>query len=211
MKMKNRDLSIIITSIMLGILMVVQSRSFTDLTQVVGRDSRANAFREIQILKQTNQNLNDEIGGLETDLSKAQDQDKSVQALKDDIEKYKILTGSVDVSGPGIELKVSGDLKAIWLTDIVNELFSAGAESVSVNGIRLTDTTNGFDTIPNGQVLLSGSILKTPIVFDAIGDKKTLQDALQQPQGILQRMRNSLGSIGVTLEQKDLIEMQKVI
>ena len=211
MKMKNRDLSIIITSIMLGILMVVQSRSFTDLTQVVGRDSRANAFREIQILKQTNQNLNDEIGGLETDLSKAQDQDKSVQALKDDIEKYKILTGSVDVSGPGIELKVSGDLKAIWLTDIVNELFSAGAESVSVNGIRLTDTTNGFDPIPKGQVLGRGSILITPIVFDAIVDKKTLQDALQQPQGILQRMRNSLGSIGVTLEQKDLIEMQKVI
>jgi uncharacterized protein YlxW (UPF0749 family) len=67
-----------------------------------------------------------------------------------------------------------------------------GAEAVSINNIRFIDVTNGFDTIPNGEIVLNGSILKAPYVFEAIGDKTTLKAALVQPQGILQRMSQNL-------------------
>jgi uncharacterized protein YlxW (UPF0749 family) len=206
-----RQFSILLTSVLLGFLIVMQARSFTDVTAVIGRDTRADVFREIKILKSTNEKLADEIGDLESQLEKTADGGKALEGIAEEIVKYKLLTGRVNVIGPGVELKINGEVKALWLTDIVNELFNAGAEAVAVNGIRLTDKTSGFDTIPNGQVLLNGAILKSPFVFTAIGDKVVLKDALEQPHGILQRLSQSLGGVEVALEQKDAVEMEKAL
>jgi len=206
-----RQLMILITSVLVGFLIVMQARSFTDVTTMVGRDTRADVFREIKILKTTNENLSGEINDLEDQLNKMSDNEKALEGIRQEIEKYRLLTGRVNVAGPGISLAINNDIKAIWLTDIVNELFNAGAEAVSVNGIRLTDASGGFDTIPNGQIVLNGAILKKPFVFTAIGDKKVLQDALEQPQGILQRLSQSLGGVEVSLEAKDQVTMEKVL
>lgn len=206
-----RQLSILITSTLVGFLIVLQSRSFTDVSSLLSRDTRADVFREITILKTTNEKLQTEIADLEETLAKASDNEKALEGIQQEIEKYNILTGRLNIEGAGVDLKVTGEIRAIWLTDIVNELLSAGAEAVSVNGIRLTEATSGFDTIPNGQILLNGSILKSPYEFQAIGDKKVLQDALQQPQGILQRLKQSVGNVDIAVEQKDLIKMEKVL
>jgi len=206
-----RQLMMLITSILVGFLIVMQAKSFADVTTMVGRDTRADVFREIKILKSTNEKLSSEITDLEGQLDKMTDNEKALEGIKQEIEKYRLLTGRVNVAGPGISLAINGEIKAIWLTDTVNELFNAGAEAVSLNGIRLTDATDGFDTIPNGQIVLNGAILKKPFTFTAIGDKKVLQDALEQPQGILQRLRESLGGVDYKLEQSDRLEMEKVM
>jgi uncharacterized protein YlxW (UPF0749 family) len=206
-----RQLMILITSVLVGFLIVMQARSFTDVTTMVGRDTRADVFREIKILKTTNEKLSSEINDLEDRLAKMSNNQIALEGIRLEIEKYRLITGRVNVAGPGVSLSLNGEVRAIWLTDIVNELFNAGAEAVSVNGIRLTDAGSGFDTIPNGQIVLNGAILKKPFVFTAIGDKKVLQDALEQPQGILQRLRASLGGVEVTLEARDQVTMEKVL
>jgi uncharacterized protein YlxW (UPF0749 family) len=208
---ERRQLSILLTSLVVGFLIVIQARSFTDANSLLGRDTRSDIFREIKVLKVTNEKLADEIKSLEDQLNKASDNEKAMEAVQTETEKYRMLTGRVDVKGPGIELAVNGEIKAIWLTDIVNELFDAGAEAVSVNGIRLTDTTSGFDTIPNGQILLNGSIIKAPFNVRAIGDKIVLQEALEQPHGILQRMKQSIRAVDFKLNAADLIVMEKVL
>lgn len=210
-KEKKREFSILFTSVLVGFLILLQAKSFTNFTETMGRDTRADVFREIQILKKTNENLEHEIADLEAQLSSNSDKQEALEAVKKEIGKYNILTGRVAVSGPGIALEVNGNVPALWLVDIVNELFAAGAEAVSVNSIRLTNVTNGFDTIPNGQILLNGVILKQPYRFEAIGDKKTLLDALSQPQGILQRLEQSIKGSSAKLEQKDVIMMEKVL
>ena len=210
-KVKYRDLTIIITGILLGFLVVLQSRSFGDVQDRIARDSRANVFREIQILKNTNENLTFEITDLEDQLSKASNQEQALKAIQDEIQKDKIIAGHLDVTGPGVELTVKNDLPALWFTDMENEFWSAGAEAVSVNGVRLTNTTVGFDTLPNGQISLNGVILTAPYHFDAIGDKKTLSEALNQSGGIIQRIKDSTPGIDVSLEQKDVIQMVKVL
>jgi uncharacterized protein YlxW (UPF0749 family) len=209
--MKKRQLSILVTSILVGILIIMQGKSFSGVDSVVNRDARTDIFREIQLLKTTNDNLGDEVKDLEDQLAKMSDQENALKAVSNDISKYKIVSGQVNVSGPGIMMNLNTDIKAIWLTDTVNELISAGAEAVSVNGIRLTDLTSGFDTIPNGQIMLNSVILKSPYKIEAIGDKKTLADALGQPQGIIQRMKTALPGVVVEMQQKDLIKMEKVI
>lgn len=210
-KMKYRDLTIIITGILLGFLVVLQARSFGGVQDRLARDSRANVFRELQILKNTNENLADEIVDLEDQLAKASDQEQALKALQDEIFKDRIIAGHVDVAGPGVDLIVKNALPALWFTDIVNELWSAGAEAMSVNNIRITNTTVGFDTLPNGQISLNGVILTAPYHFSAIGDKKTLSEALNQPGGIVQRIKQSIQNAEITLDQKDLIQMEKVL
>ena len=210
-KVKYRDLTIIITGILLGFLVVLQARAFGDVQDRIARDSQANVFQEIQILKTTNENLGDEITDLEGQLAKASDQEQALNAIQDEIKNDKIIAGEVDVQGPGVELTVKNSLTGIWFTDIVNEMWSAGAEAVSVNNIRLTNATVGFDTLPNGQISLNGVILTAPYHFDAIGDKKTLSEALTQTGGIVQRIKDSVQNADITLDQKDLIQIDKVL
>ncbi len=210
-KLKNNQLSILLTAVALGILIVVQARSYEEVSDVISRNTRSDVFREIQILKTTNETLGDEIDDLQDQLDKISNNQEALDSVKAEIEKYRILTGRVDVSGPGVTMKIDGDIKAIWLTDIVNELFSAGAEAVSVNSIRLTNKTIGFDTIPNGQILLNGVILNKPYEISAIGEKSVLKDALEQPEGIIERMNRSVSDAVVDLVEKDFIKMEKVI
>lgn len=210
-KMKYRDLTIIITGILLGFLVVLQSRSFGTVQDQIGRDSRSNVFREIQILKNTNENLDDEIRDLEDQLAKASNQEDALKGIQEEIKKDKMIAGNLSVTGPGVELAVKNNLPALWFTDIVNELWAAGAEAVSVNNVRITNTTVGFDTLPNGQISLNGVILTAPYHFDAIGDKKTLNEAVSQPGGIIQRMKDNIQNLEITVDQRDVITMEKVI
>ncbi len=206
-----RELSILLTAVFLGGLIVAQSRSFTGVSDRIGRDARANVFRELQILKTTNENLEKEIQDLESQLNESENQELAVKSVQEEIEKFKMINGEIAVSGPGIRLEIRNEIPMIWLVDMVNELYSAGAEAVSVNKIRLTDGTSGFDTIPNGQVLLNGAIIKPPYLFEAIGDKKTLENALRQPQGILERLRESVKNFIFTIDQKDILSMEKAL
>lgn len=210
-RIKYHDLTIIITGILLGFLVVLQSRSFGGVQDKLARDSRANVFREIQILKTTNENLGEEIADLEVQLAKASDQELALKALQDEIVKDKIIAGHVDVGGPGVELTIKNNLPALWFTDIVNELWSAGAEAISVNDVRLTNSSVGFDTLPNGQISLNGVILTAPYHFRGIGEKKVLSEALSQPGGIVQRIKESVAGAEITIDQKDVIPMEKVL
>jgi len=62
--MRKRELSILLTAILVGVLIIMQGKSFTSLDQVTNREARTDIFREIQILKNTNDNLNDEVKDL---------------------------------------------------------------------------------------------------------------------------------------------------
>lgn len=210
-KTHKRELSLLLTATLLGLLIVIQAKSFEDVSDVISRNSRSDVFREIQILKKTNDDLNDEIADLQNQLEKVSNNQDALESVREEIEKYRILTGRLDVSGPGINLKIEGNVEALWLTDIVNELFEAGAEAVSVNSIRLTNSTTGFDTIPSGQIVLSSVILSHPYTIEAIGDKTVLEEALIQPTGIVERMNRGLEGIQVLVEQKDFIKMGKIL
>lgn len=210
-QIKKNELSILLTAVALGALIVVQARSYEDVSDVISRNTRSDVFREIQILKKTNETLLEETGELAGQLDKISNNQEALDSVKEEIEKYRMLTGRVDISGPGVSLKLGGDIKAIWLTDIVNELFTAGAEAVSVNSIRLTNRTIGFDTIPSGQILLNGVILNKPYNISAVGDRNVLKEALEQPEGIIERMNRNVSDAVIELKQEDLIEMAKVI
>jgi len=201
---------LLITGLILGFLIIIQAKHFTNYIESIGRDSTENVFRRIQILKISNDELKDEISSLETQFKDLNNQAQSFSTIDKNIKKNEIIAGAVDIFGPGIELIIENDLSAVWFTDLTNELTASGAEAISINNIRLTDSTMGFDSLPNGQIMINGSILQPPYTFQAIGDKAGLAQILTNSLGILNRMNTTLDNFSYKLLQKDRIDIKKV-
>jgi len=177
------------TGVLMGGLFSFQSKSVNQANAYYNRESRVNIFREIQIVKQSNQNLNDQINELQKELGDSSNKEQVLNSIKDEIAKYQILSGELPAHGEGIKIDISGELEALWFTDLVNELNTAGAEAISINGLRVAPENVGFDTIPNGQILLGGDILTAPFHFEIIGDAKALSSSVNQTGGILARIQ----------------------
>ncbi len=201
---------LLITGLVLGVLVITQARYFTNYVASVGRDSTENIFRKIQILKTSNEGLEEEVALLENQLEELSTKAQALESIKSEIKKNRIIAGEVDVSGPGIVFEIRNEIKDIWFTDTVNELFASGAEAISINNIRLTDSSAGFDMLPSGQIMINSVILNPPYTFAAIGDSEQLKQALESTLGLLDKMKANIEKLDYSLEEKDLIKMKKV-
>ena len=199
------------TGLLMGSLFSFQSKSVSQANIYYNRESRINVFKEIEILKQGNQNLSDQAAELQKELVTSSDKGKALDAIKKEIDKYEILSGQKPASGPGVVVHVSGELEALWFTDMINELFSAGAEAISVNGMRLADDRSGFDTMPNGQILFGGDILSPPFTFEAIGNSQALYGALNQAGGIISRMSLYKPEYKIDLKEVTDLKLNSVV
>lgn len=201
-----RNLALGITGLMMGTLFGLQSKSFVDSVSY-NRENQSNVFKEIQIVKESNDNLRAEVEELELGLANSSDQEAALENIKKEIEKYNILLGNIEIEGPGIVMKINENLEIIWFNDLVNELYSAGAEIVSINGFRLNEKLSGFDNMPNGQILLGGEILSAPYEIIAIGDGENMFKALTQSGGIIERINNYKLKNVVEVIKQDKLQM----
>jgi len=199
-----------VTGIVLGFLIITQSRYFTSYVSSVGRDSSENIFRKIQILKTTNDELKEEIQDLEIQFADISNQAMALESINKDILKNKMIAGDTAIYGPGIQIEIETQISDIWFTDLINELLASGAEAISVNSIRLTDATIGFDTLPNGQIMLNNVILTPPYTFSAVGDKINLKQSMEVTGGIIERLKTSFADFKYSIIEKDRIEMGKL-
>ena len=147
---------------------------------------------------------------LEKQLASSTDREAALETLKNDISKYEAISGDKAISGPGVAITVQGDLEALWFVDMINELYAAGAEGVSVNGVRLAQTSLGFDTIPNGQILIAGDVLESPYVFEAVGDGKFMSDSINQSGGIVERILKANPEYLINIEVKAKLNLKPV-
>jgi uncharacterized protein YlxW (UPF0749 family) len=196
-----------LTGMLLGFLVITQGRYFTSYVESIGRDSNENIFRKIQVLKTGNDELEEEIKDLKIQLQDLSDQTMAIQSIENEIEKNKIIAGNVEIFGPGLEIQIETEISGIWFIDLINEFFAAGAQAISINNIRLVDSVVGFDTLPNGQVMINNIILKPPYKFEVIGDKSTLRVAIESQHGIIDKMKTTFEDFSYTLEEKDRIDM----
>lgn len=208
--MEGKKIYIVIVAMILGILIVAQIRSFADINSLFIRDTQSNIFQEIMILKDKNKDLGSEIDRLEITLQQLRNQNSALEAINEEIEKYKKITGDFSIFGPGIRLTINAELTTPWVIDLVNEFFNTGVQAVSVNGIRLTNKSVGFDTLPQRQILLNGIIVYSPFVFNVIGESSLIVDVLELPGGIMDRLEVAFPDIEVDVEIKEIIQMDEV-
>lgn len=205
-------LGIFLVSILIGILISYQYQSYQKVAALSSnRDNTTGFFQELDILLRTNQSLKEEIEALGETRQQYSDQAQAAKKLSEELERVEKLVGHSDITGPGVEITIDQAIEIVWYIDLVNELFSMGAEAVSMNGIRLVNSTIGFHAFPEDQVILNGTLLTAPYKIELIGDPQTIMNALNQPGGIIQRLRFAYPEYAIEAQRRDLVEIQKVI
>jgi uncharacterized protein YlxW (UPF0749 family) len=107
--------------------------------------------------------------------------DTSAQGVLDRIDLLGIRAGTIPVRGPGVRV-VADDAPGADsarnqvldsdLQKLVNGLWEAGAEAISINGQRLTNLST--IRLAGGAITVNAHSLRRPYVVSAIGNKDTL-------------------------------------
>lgn len=137
-------------------------------------------------------------------------------ALKAEVDKLELLSGMVDVEGPGvtvvmrdsISVNVTGDEADYLIHDndllsVINELRAAGAEAISLNGERILGISEIRCT--GAVVTVNGRRYAAPYVIMAVGDKDTLYSALTMRSGVVDILGQWNIDVTVTMNDKLLI------
>ena len=134
------------------------------LNGLAGTSQRAEA--EIARLQRTRDDLLSDTGSREAALAQAQQE----------ADTLSILAGLVPVTGPGIRVTVTeqtGTVGVQSMVDTLQELRTAGAEAIQVNGqVRVVADTAVEDV--SGGLLVGGQMVTSPYVIDVIGEPHTL-------------------------------------
>mgnify|MGYP004504528631 FL=1 len=146
--------------------------------------------------------------------------DKNTQ---EKIEKYEIMLGMKDVKGEGVVITVADNnnvntqnsfsninLSNYLVHDgnliaIVNELKAGGAEAISINGNRITNSTT--INCAGNIIQINGEKVGSPFVIKAIGSKDLLYGELTKNGGTLYKL-NKYGVI-TNINKEDNIEISK--
>ncbi len=129
---------------------------------------------------------------------------QTAQLLETELEQLNEVLGKTDVEGEGIVIQLidkggsqlSEDVQVenITSTDllqIINELFSAGAEAVSLNGHRIISMSAVYE-IGTEFLKVNGDKISSPYVINAIGNPDYLKSAVSGKGGGVDQL-NELG------------------
>ncbi|TDD20317.1 DUF881 domain-containing protein [Kribbella turkmenica] len=150
------------------------------ITRINQADTQLNTMRARQT------RLADEVRGLQAaGLSNT----SSGAALQQQLDALELQTGAIAATGPGIKAVVDdakdadkeGRLLDVDLQQLVNGLWTAGAEAISVNGHRLTSMTAIRGA--GSAITVDYSSLTPPYTVLAIGDTATMPARFAQSSG----------------------------
>jgi uncharacterized protein YlxW (UPF0749 family) len=166
------------------------------LTGLTAQTQRAEA--EIARLERTRDDLQSDTGQREAALAQAERR----------ADTLAIMAGLVPVTGPGIRITITeteGTVDVDTMVDLLQELRTAGAESIQINEeVRVVAQTSFEDTV--GGIEVDGTPVSSPYVIDVIGEPGTLHGAVDFPKG----PRDQLEDEGATVEVEELASLDIV-
>ncbi len=155
----------------------------------------------LRITKDANHQLQKDLAAAKAENEKLARQQaaglSSAQSLERALDEAKMLAGSVAVKGPGVLVTLhdspklsptasTSDMQNYIVHDydlraVVNELFSSGAEAISINGHRLV-ASSSIRCV--GAVILVNSVQAAPpYLIKAVGKPDVLEKSLTLPGG----------------------------
>ncbi|MCL5054952.1 MAG: DUF881 domain-containing protein [Firmicutes bacterium] len=182
-----------------------------DVIQILQNSQKQNAALETQISKLRTRLT-------EYEISRSQ-KGSLTRELGKELEKARMEAGMIAVKGPGIKIILNDSTRKpkpgegdyfylvhdVDLTELTNELWSAGAEAVSINNERIIADSPIRCVGP--AVLVNTLHVSPPYVVKAIGNPAALSTALEMQGGFLDVMQVSIAH-GVTIQ---LTEEKKLI
>jgi uncharacterized protein YlxW (UPF0749 family) len=163
-------------------------------------------------LQAQQQGLKDRILALRTQIQQAEQRGQGsaavVRQINEDLQRARIAGGLVPLQGPGVVFQLEDSVKptspgrnnddyrvsARDIRTVVEELWLAGADAVSVNGERLTVSTAILDIGPS--VLVNSAFLGQPYQVSAIGPAD-LYERVSASQGFADFLRARSETYGI--------------
>ena len=200
--------SIVVVAALLGILAVGQFRgqagapalaglSATDLTQLIANLTTGNDKLRAEIT-----DLRDQA----THLTEARDRgDTTVGELTSDLARIRAWAGLTPVSGQGIAITVRGQVGGDGVEDLINELRNAGAEAISVDGVRIV--TGIIVAGAPGALSVENNAIGEAFEIRAIGSPQILTGTLTRTGGVIAQIGATYPDAQLTVTPVDMLTL----
>lgn len=178
---KNNLILIGVIGIILGFFVSQQFHLHEKISKTIQPENENNLALEVSELIKTNDELSQEVRDLTQEHEKlsrsAADAETANSALEDNLKKYKIILGLVDVQGEGVEISFDNKVSSTQLIDLLNAIKNIGADAIIVNDQRIIPDT-----------YINSGFYNPPLKIKAIGSKDLLNESLIRPGGILDQI-----------------------
>lgn len=195
---------------LVGFLLVAQVRATEGLGERLAGEREEDLARILADLTAESDRLSEEITSLRLTLLALEDDQRGDEAarasLRQRLDDLRILAGTAEAVGPGLELTIVDPQRRIAqddLVDTVQELRDAGAEAISVNGTRLV-VSSAFTTTRDG-LALDGRPLTPPYRITVVGPPDAIGPALEIPGGAVDTLESREGVATLLLPREELV------
>ena len=180
-------ISIFIVAIVFVAVLLVQFKTVEEVNETDIENMRETELREQLATwkskyEETNGKLEDVNLKIAEYNEKIESNEESSELLEKELLQSQILLGTTNVSGEGIVITLEDTdesiIKASDLLELVNELRDAGAEAISINGIRVLSTTDIVDIVNRYILIKPKQRISSPYVVKAIGNQTYLVSTL---------------------------------
>lgn len=219
-------IALIVTCALLGFLLMLQFRSvLVNEAETASQPARTEQLLERLVeMEEKNAELNAQLAQSKNDLeamkSSATESGGIAKSLAEQLARAEILSGAAAVQGPGITVTLS-DSQGVNggainenafvvhdsdLLSVINELRSAGAEALSLNGERILATSE--IRCAGNTVSVNNTRYSAPFVIRAIGDPDGMEQALMMRSGIVDELERFL--IEITIEKHENLVIEGI-
>lgn len=179
---------------------------------------RDSVLRMKQRYENTDKQLKNKEKELENLINAVAKNDVNIKNQNDELNRLNKIIGLTEVEGEGVIVTLADGIapeNSLLVADylvhdydlifVVNELFNAGAEAISINGVRIV-STSGI-TCAGNIIKINDEKVGTPFKIKAIGSKDMLYGSLKRSGGYLDNLENA--GVEVEVTRKDLITIDR--
>lgn len=207
---------IVCVSLVSVMLMQFKTVEETDITDIENmreaelRKSLAEWKSKYEEVSTTLESTNKKITEYEEKIEK---NEAASELISKELEQSNTAVGKTDVTGEGVIVTLNDgeeeNIEAWDLIYLVNELRYAGAEAISINGVRITNMTEIVDLAEYTYISVDGNRLEAPYVVKAIGNQTYLTSVLNMKDSGYVDLYNTATDKKVEMEQSKKIEIPK--
>lgn len=205
------SISILIVSIIFVSVLYIQFKTVENVNETEIETMRDEELREkISLWKskyeETNDKLQENNSKINEYLDKIESNEEASEILDEELKKSQLILGTTDVVGEGVVITLTDTedhpIKASDLIDLLNELRYAGAEAISINDVRIINTTDIVE-VGNTLIMVGGQRLSSPYVVKAIGNQAYLSSILSlKNSGFIDKYNNSGKTVTLVASKK---------
>lgn len=198
------SISILIVCVVLVAVAFVQFKTVEQVNKTDIETMRDEELREqISLWKskweEANEQLQETYSKISEYNARLESNEEASELLEAELRKSQLILGTTDVEGEGVVVTLTDTAKnpieAEDLVDLINELRFAGAEAISINGVRIMNMTDIAD-IDSYIIIKPSQRLVSPYVVKAIGNQTYLVSNLcLKNSGFIDKYNNSGKSV----------------